>query len=331
MVGALPISLASIFGVSFLTPLDGLFVLAAAVPLAALVVTERRAGRIRALLGVVAPGRRSLVPVVASLALLPALVAVAATQPVVVRQQLVHERADAQAFFVLDTSTSMRAEAEPGQPTRLDRAKKLALQLRATMPDVPVGIASMTDRVLPNVMPTTDPALFARTLALSVGIDRPPPSQPYSRGRATNLQALSPVVAGHFFSLLADRRLLVVFTDGESQKLSLYLQVTLQRRAAIVFVHVWRPDERIFYRRRADPNYRSDPTSTALLAQAAKLTGGAAIDESRFDAIARTARNAVGYASSRTRVDAYARVALAPWVLLGGVAPLGFLFWRRNL
>jgi von Willebrand factor type A domain len=321
---------ASIFGVSFLTPLDGLFVLVAAVPLAALLATERRADRIRALLGVVAPSRRSLVPVVAALLLLPALVAVAATQPVVVRQQLVHERADAQAFFVLDTSTSMRAQAAPGRPTRLDRAKKLALRLRATMPDVPVGIASMTDRVLPNLMPTTDAALFTRALTLSVAVDRPPPSQPYSRGRATNLQALSPVVAGHFFSPLANRRLLVVFTDGESQKLSLYLQVTLQRRVAIVFVHTWRPDERIFSKRRADPNYRADPTSTSLLAQAAKLTGGIAVDESRFGALSHDARNAVGYASSRTRVDAYARVALAPWVLLGGVAPLGFLFWRRN-
>ena len=321
---------ASIFGVSFLTPLDGLFVLVAAVPLAALLATERRADRIRALLGVVRPGRRSLVPVVAALLLLPALVAVAATQPVVVRQQLVHERADAQAFFVLDTSTSMRAQAAPGRPTRLDRAKKLALRLRATMPDVPVGIASMTDRVLPNLMPTTDAALFTRALTLSVAVDRPPPSQPYSRGRATNLQALSPVVAGHFFSPLANRRLLVVFTDGESQKLSLYLQVTLQRRVAIVFVHMWRPDERIFYRRRADPNYGTDPTSTSLLAQAAKLTGGTAVDESRFGALSHEARNAVGFASSRTRVDAYARVALAPWVLLGGVAPLGFLFWRRN-
>src|SRR5207248_1275733 len=156
------------FGVSFLTPLDGLFALAAAVPLAALVATERRSGRIRMALAVRAPGRRGLLPIVVSLGLLPALVAVAAAQPVVVHRQLVRERADAQAFFVLDTSLSMRARAAPGQPTRLARAKRLALRLRATMSDVPVGIASMTDRVLPNLMPTTDAALFARTLSQSV-------------------------------------------------------------------------------------------------------------------------------------------------------------------
>ena len=37
----------ALFGVSFLTPLDALFVLAAAVPLAALLLTERRSARVR--------------------------------------------------------------------------------------------------------------------------------------------------------------------------------------------------------------------------------------------------------------------------------------------
>ena len=30
-------------------------------------------------------------------------------------------------------------------------------------------------------------------------------------------------------------------------------------------------------------------------------------------------------------VNTYARVPLAPWFVLGGIAPLGFLLWRRNL
>ena len=44
----------------------------------------------------------------------------------------------------------------------------------------------------------------------------------------------------------------------------------------------------------------------------------------------RAARDGVGYASTRTRVSAYARHALAPWLVLAGVVPLGFLLWRRN-
>jgi hypothetical protein len=91
-------------GVSFLTPLDALFALAVALPLAALVATERRSGRIRRALALPAPRRLAAVPVGVALIALTSLVAVAAAQPIVVRQRLVNERADAQVFFVFDTS-----------------------------------------------------------------------------------------------------------------------------------------------------------------------------------------------------------------------------------
>jgi hypothetical protein len=109
--------------VQFLTPLDALIGLAAAVPLAALLARERRARRIRRQFEVRDPRRRKLAPPLIALILLPGLVGVAAAQPVIVRRQLVAERADAQAFFVFDTSLSMLASASPGRPTRLARAK----------------------------------------------------------------------------------------------------------------------------------------------------------------------------------------------------------------
>jgi hypothetical protein len=204
----------ALFGVSFLTPLNALFVLAAAVPLTALALTERRADQIRRILRLQSPGRRALVPVAAALVLLPALVAVAAAQPVVVREQFVSERADAQAFVLFDTSLSMRAAEGPGRPTRLVRAKKLALRLQRSLADVPMGIASMTDRSLPIIMPTTDPMLFRRAVEQSVAINEPPPSQQYS-SRATTFAALVPLVESHFFSQGVQRRLLIVLTDGE--------------------------------------------------------------------------------------------------------------------
>lgn len=318
-------------GVSFLTPLDALFALAAALPLAAFLITERRAGRIRQALSLPAPRRRTVVPIAVALAVLTSLVAVAVAQPVVVRQRLVSERADAQAFFLFDTSLSMRASRGPGKPSRLVRAKRIALRLRARLPDVPVGIVSMTDRSLPNLMPTTDIALFRRTLLQSVAVDHPPPSQVYN-GRATTFQALVPLVESHFFSQGVQRRLLVVFTDGESTQISPVLNITLHRRVAPVFVHVWAPGERIYGRHgRPDPKYVSDPGSAAALDHLAVLTGGThSFTEEQTGAAARVARNAVGYAGTRTRVDAYARVALAPWFVLAGAVPLAFLLWRRN-
>jgi von Willebrand factor type A domain len=318
-------------GLSFLTPLDALFALAVVLPLAAFLATDRRAGRIRRLLALPSPRRRTLVPVVIALASLTSLVAVAAAQPVVVRERLVSERADAQAFFVFDTSLSMDASAGPGRPDRLARAKRLALRLRATLPDVPVGIVSMTDRSLPNLMPTTDIALFKRTLLESVAVDHPPPSQVYP-GRATTFAALVPLVESRFYSQGVQRRLLVVFTDGESSKVSPFLSLTLQRRVTPVFVHVWAPGERIYGRGgKPDPRYVSDPTSAAALDHLAQITGGRhSFTEEQSSAVAKVARNAVGYAGTRTRIDSYARVALAPWFVLAGVLPLTFLLWRRN-
>jgi hypothetical protein len=225
----------------------------------------------------------------------------------------------------------MSAAAKPGAPTRLARAKRLALRLRAKLDDVPVGIASMTDRSLPNLMPTTDASLFSRTLALSVAVDRPPPSQAY-KGRATTFQALVPLVESNFYGRNVQRRLLVVFTDGESSKISPYLNITLHRRVTPVFVHIWGDGERIYGPHgRVDAHYVSDPRSAEALDQLAVLTGDRhSFTEQDAGKVARVAREAVGFGGTRTHIDAYARVALAPWFVLAGIIPLGFLLWRRN-
>jgi len=315
--------------VTFLTPFAALLALAAALPLAALFAVERRSSRIRRTLELPPPRRLAVVPVVAALTVLTSFVAVAAAQPVVARQRLVNERADAQAFFVFDTSLSMSASPGPGRASRLTRAKRLALRLRAALPDLPVGIASMTDRTLPNLMPTTDPALFERTLSQSVAIDSPPPSQVYA-GRATSFQALIPLVESNVFGQGVQRRLLVVFTDGEAAKVPSYISAMLQRRVTPVFVHVWRDGERIYHGGRADRRYVSDPSSLAALNRLASLIDGQAYTELQMGRVAKAARAAVGFGNAWTHVSAYTRVALAPWFVLAGALPLAFLLWRRN-
>jgi hypothetical protein len=316
---------------TFLTPAAAAFVLAAVVPVAAFLLVERRARVVRALLHVHAPGRRAWLPVVIALVLLPTLVAVAAAQPVVVRQEKVTERADAQAFVLFDTSLSMRAATGPHALSRLQRAKQLAMRLQQRLPDVPFGVASMTDRSLPNLMPTVDRTLFDRTVEQSVGIDRPPPSQPHPGSRATTFDAIVPLVESHFYSQGVQRRLLVVFTDGESTTVSPLLKLTLQRRVSPIFVHVWQPNERIYKRGgRIDARYVADPASTNALQNLATITDGRALSEDQFGSLARASRDAVGQAQAHTLVAAYARVALAPWFILAAAVPLAFLLWRRN-
>ena len=243
------------------------------------------------------------------------------------------ERADAQAFFVFDTSDSMEAAARAAaQPTRLAaREAARAAVCSATLADVPVGIASMTDRVAagPHADDRSGAVRRARSLQ-SVGIDHPPPSQAYHRGRATNFQALVPVVSSHFFSQRSRRRLLVVFTDGEaSQDMELF-GLGIGHTLKPVFVHVWASGEHIYHHGRADPFYEADPTSAQLLQHAADLSSGTVVDENKFGALKAAAHRAVGNGTSVAHVDAYARISLAPWFALGGILPLGFLFYRRN-
>src|SRR5829696_9187724 len=117
--------------IRFLTPLGAVFAVSVLAPLALLVLRERRARRLRKVLALRQPPLRAQVPLVLALVAVPALVALAAMQPVVETTRTVRERADAEAFVVFDVSRSMLAAAEPGAPTRLERARHAAEELRA--------------------------------------------------------------------------------------------------------------------------------------------------------------------------------------------------------
>ena len=71
----------------------------------------------------------------------------------------------------------MLASSSPDDPTRLERARGAALELRTTIPQVPAGLAGLTDRALPYLFPTLDMRTFASTLREAVEIESPPPQQ----------------------------------------------------------------------------------------------------------------------------------------------------------
>jgi hypothetical protein len=318
--------------VSFLTPLAGLFALTAAIPLAALVLMEGRTRRLRRLFSLAAPRRRELVTVAVALALLPALVAVAATQPVVIHKQTLTERVDAQVFLVFDTSLSMSARSGPHALTRLARAKEEARALLPQLGDIPVGIATMTDRVLPNLMPTTNVGVAVRTVDQAVWIDQPPPSLQY-RGRATSLEALQPIAGDRLFPPGVKHPILVIFTDGEEQALPPFTSLaSLAQQMSIppLFVHVWTPTDHIYNHGRIDPNYVPDPSSGRVLTQFAGLTHGEVLRDGDVKGLLNAIHAEAGSKPATTTTLGYARVALGPWFLLAGVVPLGFLFYRRN-
>jgi hypothetical protein len=151
-------------------------------------------------------------PVAIAVALV--MLGVAAAQPASTHASRLRVRTGVEALFVFDTSRSMAASASPRSPTRLARAVATAERLRATIGDVPTGIATLTDRVLPDLLPVAGTESFDAVAAHAVAIESPPPQA--SAVRATSFAALADIAAGNYFEPTAKRRLVVLLTDGES-------------------------------------------------------------------------------------------------------------------
>lgn len=308
--------------------------LAVIAPLVAFAVAERSRRRVVEALAL--PEARTVSRTAVTLALLSiaALLGLAATQPTLIHESAHQVRPDAAAYFVVDTSRSMLASSGPIAPTRFQRAQTLAVQLRAKLPDVRVGIASMTDRVLPHLFPTADREVFAATMQKAVGIERPPPTDGFNTV-ITTLGALARVATDNFYPAEARHRLLVVFTDGESNRFVDSSVGALFKRSPVVrplFVRLWRPDERVYSPNgQPDPAYRLDPSSRATIEHIAEATDGVAIDGENLDAAADAARSLLGSGPKVSDVRERRRLDLAPYLALGVFAPLGFLLYRRNL
>jgi hypothetical protein len=316
---------------TFLTPLAGLVGLLGLVPLVALFAVSGQARRVRSALRLREPTDRRPAAAVAIVAV-SALVGLAAAQPVVGQTQTRPVRADAEVLFVIDTSRSMLASSGPSAPTRLDRAKAEAIRLRAEFPDVPVGVASMTDRTLPHLFPNADEKAFRVTVEQAIGIERPPPIA-YLRTGVTTLAALTAVVTRGFFSPFARHRVLVVFTDGETRPFDAAGLGTVLRRGSgvrIVFVHVWNPDELVYTNGAPEPDYRADPRSEAELARAATAAEGASFGEDGLPSAATAVRGFLETGPMVAEQRSTTELSLGRYLLLAATLPLLFLLLRLS-
>jgi VWA domain-containing protein len=251
---------------TLLTPLGALVCVAALLPVGALALARRHASRAATAIGL--PTRRA--GLVRPLLLVAACCAfgLAAAQPALRRDDHRQERTDVQALFVVDVSRSMLASSGPAGATRLERARRTALELRAAIPQVPAGLVGLTDRVLPYVFPTLDPRAFASTLREAVEIESPPPQQ--VTRVATSFDALAALGTQGFFPPGLGRRVCVVLTDGESAPFS------RPGGCRFVVVQAWAADQRIYRSGRPEAQYRPDDAAPAL---AARLGPVARVDD----------------------------------------------------
>jgi hypothetical protein len=324
----------------FLTPKGALLGLLGLLPLAAFLAVSRRATGVRQALGVPdVPESTRVAPLVAVVAV-GVLLGLAAAQPLFERSSERTVRSDAEAFVVLDVTRSMLARQGVQGPMRIERAKEAAEQLRATLPDVKVGVASLTNRVLPHLFPSADEDVFRATLDKSVGVERPAPGTGFiiapgqvSSRNATVLSALAGMGTQGYFSPQARKRVVVVLTDGESPDVGADRVGSSFRRAGIqaVYLRFWGARERVFTNGDAEPQYRPDPQSGPILDSLAAATGGRAFDEADLAAVERQVHEDLGSgAAEAVATERGHRLPLAPYLAAVAILPLGLLLWRRD-
>lgn len=318
--------------ISFLSPQGLLVALLAALPLAVAVLVGRRADVVRRALGLHAD--RGLVRrrAPAAFVVVGVLVGVACAQPVVEREETVSVRSDAEAYVVLDVSRSMLAAEEDGAPTRLLRARRAAARLRSDLADVPVGLASLSDRVLPHVFPSVDGEAFVEALSRSVGVGRPGPQR--VAVLATAFDVLGGMATLNFYGEGVGRRLAIVLTDGETLPVDEEgLEGTLAGAAPVefLFVRFWGADERIFGPGGLiEEAYRPDPAAGLRFERFASAFGAELYGADELGDVARRAREIVGEGPTRQEERVVQEVPLAPYAALAAALPLLLVLARRN-
>jgi von Willebrand factor type A domain len=318
--------------VSFLTPWAALVGLVGALGVLAFLRARRRSTAVATTLGLPAAGRRPAAIDLTLLGLVAGLVALAAAQPVIARSEATSGRDGTEVLVVVDVTRSMLARRAPTEPTRLDRARSVAKQLRYAIPETRVGIASISDRVLPHLFPTLGANAFAAVLDRAIGIERPPPDR--RARRATAFAALGDLGRVAFFRPDTQRRIAVVISDGETIPVDLE---TLSDRlrdghVSTIFVQVWRRDEAVFDENgNRDPAYRPDPTSSRSLRLVAGAVGAPVINEGDARGLIEAVRDQLGTGKLVPQGHELVSKELAPQALLAAVLPLGLLLYRRNV
>ena len=309
----------------FLTPLAALVALAMLLPLAAFVVAERRVATVRRLLTLSPPRTGVDVAALAALVAVVALLALAAAQPALSNTKSQRVRTDAEALFVLDISQSMAASSGPNGKTRLERAADAANRLRAAVPSVPSGVATLTDRVLPNLLPVADPAAFRATLRNSVAIEQPPPREQnvardeLRRARGDPGLRLLPGLGEAPRDRPAHRR-----RDGAVRRECRREGARRNPRTKLLTVQLWRGNESIYGPSgRTDPNYRPDPASKEQLASLASATHGRNFGEGELGSAAASLRTMLGSGPTKTEGHTRSTRPLAPYLARAGPRAAG--------
>ncbi len=318
--------------IHLVTPWAAAVAVVVVVPAAALVVSRRRAASARRAVDLAPPARGRVPWTVTALVAAIGLLALAAAQPVIASHENSSVRRDADVFVVIDTSRSMLATSSAGAATRFARAGAIARSLRDATPTAAMGIASLTDRVLPHLFPTEDTADFDVTLRDAIAVQRPPPAENIG-GSGTSLAALGDLATAQFFAPEARTRIAVVLTDGESQPVPVGRVAAALKRANIrlVLIRLGNATERVFTPAGRTETYRPARGTGVELAQTALLLGASAYAEPEASAAVAEVADLVARGDGVAVQSTTSVRELSMPLALAALLPVTLLLWRRNL
>jgi von Willebrand factor type A domain len=316
---------------SFLSPYAALAGLVGGLGLLALRASRRRAARVESALRLEPPRRSSYLLDGGLIAAVAVLLSLAAAQPVVSATASTEGREGAEVIVVVDITRSMLARRAPTEATRLERAQQIAKELRAGVSDVRIGIASLTDRILPHLFPTLSTNAFTATIDRAIGIERPPPDR--RANRATSIGAIEDLGSANFFEDQSDRRIAVVITDGETVEVEFGRLIARleEGRVRTLFVQVWREDEAIFMEDGTrNALYKPDPTAPRDLRRIAGALDGAVFVEGEVQQLVDAVEAQLGTGPLVGQARELQSRELAPYLVVLSAFPLLLLLWRRN-
>jgi hypothetical protein len=197
-------------------------------------------------------------------------------------------------------------------------------------------VLTLTDRVLPDLLPVPDVAGFDGVVTRAVQIESPPPRE--TAPRATSYSALAQIASGNVFSPSATKRIVVLLSDGESQPVQTNDLARALSGYRFVAVRFWNADESVYDANgKPESAYRPDPSSGATLADLAGALGGRSFAETDLHrasaylrSLAGTGPTVPGAATERRRLPLAPYAALLALVAaLAHVAPRGLRLLRQ--
>ncbi|OHA48839.1 MAG: hypothetical protein A2806_04040 [Candidatus Terrybacteria bacterium RIFCSPHIGHO2_01_FULL_48_17] len=240
--------------ITFLAPEQALWGLTFVAAFFYLILSDRKAVRVRRAFALPNIGyRRTFISGFLLLVLAASFAAIAA-RPVTFAKEPIGVRQDAAIVFLFDASESMAAEpvATSGALNRLERAKLMAQEVAEAHPDIPTGIYAFTDILVPHLPVSSDRNAIRVALADVVKIGSVPVRTYTIESSPGVITTLQPIIlrARYLFPEYTTQRILVVFSDGDFASSTRYAipaisERLLQNHIKLVTVAVGNWHERI--------------------------------------------------------------------------------------